>query len=306
MDFAGTGAFRWLSTALLLATVPTQALASGFSLQLGASSMEGPNPFVAEDFASRLQRTNGISDGESRQAALSFTFNDAWTVAVHHERSRLHYGDPQVAGCGLDVTRVTGIGFCQLGAPPPGRTIADHAREWTVLVERSFAVAERFEVATALGFGVLRWGSDKDLEAATFSTCLLDFPPSRVRADCIPVDNRAQASGWMGELRGAFEATRSITLSAGAHWQGYRHDAYRYNALTRFLDAARRPCEPFDWCDRRPQQFNGGRAERRGDWWWYTAAIDWDLGEHWTLGIDGAWGGSRDWETLGASIAYRW
>lgn len=292
-------------TSFLAVALAGNAAAGEFMLRLGGASIDGPNEVNLQHLNTRFELTDGIIDGDSRNVALSFTTESRWMITVRHSRETLHYGDPQISGCGLNVGLVTGFDYCQPGVPVRDRTIADRGREWAVEIEHGLQLAERVSAFGAIGYGTLRWGSRDDLEAATFSTCLLE-PPLWTRPDCVPVGDRAQSSGWTAGLRASFDITPAIAVSTGARWQGYQHDVYRYDALARFLDAARRPCEPFNWCEKPAERFQGGRTSRRDDWWWYTAAIDWDIGAHWTLGIDGAWGGDRDWETLGASIAYRW
>lgn len=301
------GVVRGVSIAAVLLAFADQASAGGFSFRGGGVEVDGPNDTDLERSSTTIERTDGIREGTSGRIDLSFEFAQWWSISAFHSRSSVSYVNPQAAGCGLDVGLVTRFAFCQVPTnSSPDGLISEQIREWGLQLERRAALSDRFSVLTAIGFGVMRWGTGDDLEAQTFSTCALDAGSTQIRPDCVSVDDRAQSSGWAAAVRGAFDLTSSVTASAGARWQGYRHDAYRYDALRRFLDAARRPCEPFDWCSRSADRFLNGREPRRGDWWWYTASIDWNLGEHWTLGIDGAWGGSRDWETLGASIAYRW
>ena len=301
-------------TILALSLLPWSAAIGGdgepgFRISAGAQEMRGPGP---QDFGSDFQilplaQRGEVSRGTASRLALAYVAEGSWFAALEHERARVRYADLQVEGCELAVGFVSNIILCQFGSSPRNRLIEDRTREWKLLIGHRASLGDQLSVVAELGYGVLRWGSDDDLEVATFSDCRLFAVPAgaRIVDGCVPISDRSQAAGWTAGLRARMQATKRLGLEAGAHWQGYRYDIYRFTALERFMDAARRPCAPFDWCDAGDGR-RLARAPARGDWWWYTARIDWNLGEHWTLGVDGAWGGSRDWETLGASIAYRW
>lgn len=276
--------------------------AGTIQVRVGGETIDGDVPFAPE--SSIAQRRDGVSDGRSRQVEISYEPTERLAFSLISRRFALSYGDMQVAGCELSVGGITRQFFCQPGTPA-NRTIDDRGREWKIESSYNVEFGQRFSLIGTVGYGILRWGSDDDREAATFSNCQLNSDPAfGFSASCIPVSDRSQAAGWTLGLAGRFQVTDTLSFGAGAGSQGYRHDIYRFTALDRFGEAARRPCEPFDWCAN-PRGVSG-RAPKRGNWWWYTAALDWRIADNWSVGLDGSWGGSRDWETLGATIGYRW
>jgi hypothetical protein len=276
-----------------------------FSLRVSGQGIDGPEPV---DLNSSDQVFNEIANGAVADVDLTWRPAPLWRLAVGHERASVRYVDPQLEGCALSVGSVAGIDFCQaIGFLPQG-TIRDETRHWHVVLGRLIALNEHWSIDVSLGYGQLAWWSEDDREASTFSTCLTQGIPGWTRRapDCVPVDDRARASGWTVGLAARWQPVPRLGLAVGANGQRYRHDIYRYDALQRFLAAQPRPCNPFNYCDWRPDQFIGGRTVQRGDWWWYTAAVDFAISPTWSVIAEGEFGGSRDWRTAGLALEYRW
>lgn len=276
-----------------------------FSLRVSGQGIDGPEPV---DLNPSDQVFNEIANGAVADVDLTWRPAPLWRLAVGHERASVRYVDPQLEGCALSVGSVAGIDFCQaIGFLPQG-TIRDETRHWHVVLGRLIALNEHWSIDVSLGYGQLAWWSEDDREASTFSTCLTQGIPGWTRRapDCVPVDDRARASGWTVGLAARWQPVPRLGLVVGANGQRYRHDIYRYDALQRFLAAQPRPCNPFNYCDWRPDQFIGGRTVQRGDWWWYTAAVDFAISPTWSVIAEGEFGGSRDWRTAGLAVEYRW
>jgi hypothetical protein len=278
---------------------------NAFSLRVSGHGIDGPEPV---DLNQPNQVFNEIANGAVADVDLTWRPAPLWRLTVGYERASVRYVDPQLEGCALAVGNVQRLDLCQaIGFQPQG-TIEDETQQWRFAVGRSITFGEAWSIDVDLGYGRLVWGSESDREASTFSTCLTQGLPgwtTRAR-DCAPVDDRARASGWTLDLAARWQPMSRLGLAVGAHVQRYRHDIYRYDALQRFLSAQPRPCKPLDYCNRPPEQFIGGRAVQRGNWWWYTAAVDFAVSSDWSVTVEGEFGGSRDWRTAGLALAYRW
>jgi len=300
---------RSLSIATLLLLSPMLAFAEdadrAFTLRVGGHAINGPEPV---DLSGNTRVFTEIANGTAFDVKLTWRPAREWRLALGYERAVLRYVDPQLDGCALAVGNVVGSDFCQaIGFQPQG-TIDDKTRQWQVALGRSIVLDEQLSLDIDLGYRRLTWQADRDLEASTFSSCLTQGLPGWTRRapNCVPVNDRARASSWALDLALRWQATTRLGVAVGGHAQRYRHDIYRYDALGRFLAAQPRPCDPFDRCNRPPEQFNGGRAVQRGNWWWYTAALDFVITPSWSVIAEGEFGGSRDWRTAGLALAYHW
>lgn len=272
-----------------------------FVLQVNGANIDGPSTVEPSNFNPIEE---GIRQGSREALTLGWISKERWVVSMYFERTRLEYLNPQRPGCGLTVGSVAGGSFCQVGASSIEGVTKDSTRHLRFSIGRSLELTEVLTLNVNLGYGRLTWRSEGDQEASTFGTCLNDF--LRPVPGCVPINDRARASGWTLDLVARWQAIPRLGAALGARAQRYRHDIYRYDALDRFLAAQPRPCEPFDYCNRSPEGFIGGRAVQRGDWWWYTAAVDFALTPSWSVLAEGEFGGSRDWRTAGLALAYRW
>ncbi len=296
-----------LAVILLLSSASTFAddADHAFSLRVSGHEIDGPEPV---DLSGNTRVFTDVANGTGLDVDLTWRPAPLWRLTLGYERALDRYVDPQLEGCALAVGNVLRLDFCQaIGFLPQG-TIQDETQQWRFAVGHSIVLHEKWSVDVDLGYGRLVWGSDSDREASTFSSCLTQgLPGWTTRApDCVPISDRARASGWTLDLAARWQAMSRLGLALGAHAQRYRHDIYRYDALQRFLAAQPRPCNPFDYCNRPPDGSTGGRAVQRGNWWWYTAAVDFALTPSWSVIAEGEFGGSRDWRTAGLALAYRW
>jgi hypothetical protein len=291
-------------TALLACAValgPEAVLADHrFEFELGGRYVEGQGAQASSVFSRRVR---DVDDGKQGFVALKWIPGDNWALRLEYTQAFFRYEDPSNVFCPVSAGRLTGTSFCQLSVFPRSGSLRDDFHSTSISVERSWRFSERSAIELDLGYEFARWNARDDHEIQTFSTCLLDSRPTPIR-QCVPLRLRARSDGLIAGIAYKHAFDHGIGAKLGFHWQATSYAIHRNEAAPRFC--ASLPGLQGQTCTNELPGFLPSDISTNHDWTWWFGEVSWRVNESWELALTGESGGSRDWDSLGTSIRYRW
>ncbi|MBX3725609.1 MAG: hypothetical protein KF823_06790 [Xanthomonadales bacterium] len=175
-------------------------------------------------------------------------------------------------------------------------------------------MAERFHLDAHLGYGRLAWQTHDDVEAIAVGRCLaidstfVMAPLDRLRAtrripECQTSAGSNVKSGLHGGLQLSYRLAGPVWMAGGYTLQRYAYLPYRHLAYNRFREANGgclfpQNCSGFGWDRTRIRPDYPSSAD------FFTAAVGSRLGRHFHGALTYEFGGSRDWDVLGARLGW--
>lgn len=276
----------------------------------GYARIDGPGG-PASQF-DRNVRTLDRGDRRSLQFALAAS--QGFSFALGFSKEDLVYSSPLAPGiCQPDARYFFRFQACQLIAVPRQGVVRDKTETVTLDLRYHRSLSTRFHVDAHLGYGRLAWRTRDDVEAIAVGGCLaidptaglapLDRLNNTVRIpECETTATANVKAGLRGGLQLSYRLAGPVWLAAGYELQRYTWLPYRHLAYNRFRDA-NGGCTGQGGCDR-PEWFGNiaGRYPEQRDH--FSAALGTSLGRHFHAALSYEFGGSRDWDVLGARLGW--
>ncbi len=278
---------------------------------VGYGALDGPGG--PDDPFSRNVQT--LDDGERRALKVAVSLGAGFSLALGLDRERLRYASPLEPGCQPDARFFFAGIACQLQVRPrgPGQT-TDKAETFSVDVRFHRPISDRFHLDAELGYGRLAWQTRDDVEAIAVGRCLaidptFDMAPlDRLRAtrripECRTSAGSNLKSGPHGSLQLSYRLAGPVWLAGGYTVQRYAWLPYRHLAYNRFREANGgcldpQNCFAFGWYRTRIRPDHPSSTD------FFTAAVGSRLGRHFHAALSYEFGGSRDWDVLGARLGW--
>ena len=284
------------------AFVSQAALADNrFELEVGGERLRGKgvgSPYRA------ARRIGDIDDGKSAFVALSWMPRTDWRLSLAYAQAFHRYEDPANYYCPANAGLLTWYQYCQHGSYDREGRVRDDFRAVTMRVERSWEVGARGRVNVGLGYEQARWRTRDDHEILTFSTCFGGAVYPRRLPNCTPLDLRSRANGLLSSVSLQYRFSESIGAEIGVHWQTKRYVIHRNEAIPRFCTRqqgwSRISCESWE------PAFVPANASTDHDWSWLFGEFSWRIDNAWEIALTAESGGSRDWDSVGTLVRYRW
>lgn len=290
---------RRLLGAALIATACQQALCKSSDDSLLFEARWGHvagNGF--DDPGGLDRRVSDFQTGDRWRLRAEWRPSPWWYLTGEYLQGRVEYSSPLNPRCGLDPDRFLGLLGCQIAAPPPraGR-IEDDLEGFNAGIGLRWPIADQWVGDVEVGYGLLEWSSDDDVEAIALATCrrfnVVPLP------GCTTVRTEARRHGWTGSLGLAYDVSDTLTVSSRLHLQEFRYRLYRNDVVPRFGDAN---CPTPTSCNIDPASVIATQSD--GSWSWISARASVHLSEHWTGFLEIEAGGSRGW--TGTDVGVRW
>lgn len=303
---------------------------TGLMAVAAASPSGAENPFASDrsQVAAGYARIDGpggpasqfdrnvrtLDRGHRRSLEFALGARDGLSFALGFSREDLVYSSPLAPGnCQPDAGFFFRFQACQLIPVPRQGVVRDKAETVTMDLRYHRAVSTRFHVDAHLGYGRLDWTTRDDVEAIAIGGCLAIDPTAglaplhRLRItvripECETTATANVKAGLRGGLRLSYRLAGPVWLATGYELQRYAWLPYRHLAYNRFRDAnggctGQGGCGRLEWFG----NIAGRHPEQRDH---FSAALGTALGTHFHASLSYEFGGSRDWDVLGARLGW--